>query len=235
MTSPLLILHIASGTVGVLSGFVAAFLKKGSRRHGLAGNIFFVSMTLLATSGAYLAWRKSQPTNVAGGAMTFYMVTTAWLAAKRRDWGIGLLDWASLPIAFTLAAVEGIWGAQAVMSPTGMKYDAPPWPFFVFGIVAAIATVGDLRMLVRGGIAGTQRVARHLWRMCFALFVASASIFLARPHLFPAVLRRTGVLALLGCLPLLLLIFWMIRVRFTNTSKSNGWAAGGPQPSLSAH
>jgi hypothetical protein len=53
--------------------------------------------------------------------------------------------------------------------------------------------------------------------MCFALFIASGSLFLARPHLFPALLLKTHVIFLLGILPLVLMIFWLIRVRFTNT------------------
>lgn len=235
MHSTILFLHIAGGTVGVLSGFAAAFLKKGSRRHGLAGNIFVASMMLLSSTGAYLALRKSEMGNVVGGAMTFYMVTTAWITARRRNWGTSLLDWASPLVAFSVAAVNWTWGLQAAMSATGTKNGDPAWPNFVFATVATLAGVGDIRLLVRGGIAGTQRIARHLWRMCFGLFVASASIFLARPHLFPALLQKTGVLVFLGFLPLLLLIFWMIRVRFTNASKRNGWIAGSSQPSLSAH
>jgi hypothetical protein len=37
MRSPILVLHIIAGTLGMLSGFVAVFLRKGSRQHGLAG------------------------------------------------------------------------------------------------------------------------------------------------------------------------------------------------------
>ena len=73
-------------------------------------------------------------------------------------------------------------------------------------------------MLVRRGISGTQRTARHLWRMCFALFVASASVFLARAHLFPAVLQKTGALVLLSFLPLILMVFWLIRIRIAKAS-----------------
>jgi amino acid permease len=101
-----------------------------------------------------------------------------------------------------------------------MKYDYPPWPYFIFGSVAALAFVGDIRMLVRGGIAGTQRLSRHLWRMCFALFVAAVSIFLARQQLFPAVLQKTGALVFLSFLPLILLVFWMLRVRFAKAYKT---------------
>jgi len=99
------------------------------------------------------------------------------------------------------------------------------------GLVALLAATGDVRMIVLRGIAGTQRIARHLWRMCFALFIASASIFLARQHLFPAFMRRTGMLMLLSFLPLGLLIYWMIRVRVGKARRSNGWTAAGSQPS----
>jgi hypothetical protein len=50
--------------------------------------------------------------------------------------------------------------------------------------------------------------------MCFAWFIASASIFLARPHLFPVFFRKSGLLILFTVLPLVLMFFWLVRVRF---------------------
>src|SRR5215469_16405195 len=32
-------------------------------------------------------------------------------------------------------------------------------------------------MLVRSGVFGTKRIARHLWRMCLGLFIAARSFF----------------------------------------------------------
>ena len=231
--SPILLLHIASGTLGMLSGFVTVFLRKGSRRHGLAGNVFVVSMMSLGATGVYLASMKHQPGNILGGALTFYLVTTAWLTARRRDGEPGILDWGALLVVLAITVVEVTLGVEAANSPTGLKYDYPPWPYFIFGFIALLATVGDIRMLVRKGIAGTQRLARHLWRMCFALFIAAASIFLARQQLFPALLQRTGVLVFLSILPLLLMIFWLVRVRFANAYKRRTMAVDISQPSLS--
>jgi len=219
MRSPLLFLHIAAGTLGMLSGFVAVFLLKGSRRHGLAGNVFTIAMLSLGASGTYLAVMKFQPGNILGGAFTFYLVATAWMAARRREPGVNVFDWTALLIVVGVTAFEAILGLEAAMSPTGMKYDYPPGPYLFIGSVAAVAVVGDVRMLFRGGISGAQRIARHLWRMCFALFIAAGSIFLARQRLFPVILRKTGVLLFLSFLPLLLLIFWLLRVRFTAAYK----------------
>jgi hypothetical protein len=219
MRSPLLLLHILAGTLGVLSGFVAVFLRKGSRRHGAAGNVFVIAMLCLSASGVYLAIMKSQPGNITGGTLTFYLVATAWTTARRRAGEPGIFDWGALLVVSALAVFNVTWGFEAAMSPTGLKHDYPPGPYFFLGSVALLAATGDLRMLAHKGISGSQRIARHLWRMCFALFIAASSIFLARQQLFPALMRKTGMLILLSFLPLLLMIFWFIRVRFAKAYK----------------
>lgn len=213
MQSPLLLLHIASGTLGVLSGFVAVFFLKGSRRHGLAGNVFVITMLSLAATGVYLSFARSQVGNVPGGALTFYLVATAWMTARRRDARTNIFDWGALLFSLALAAVSLTWGVQAARSHAEV-YGYPAGPYFFLGSVALLAAMGDVRMLARGGMVGTQRIARHLWRMCFALFIAASSIFLARAQLFPALMQKTGMLYFLSFLPLMLMIFWLIRVRF---------------------
>ena len=232
MRSPLLVLHIIAGTLGMLSGFLAVFLHKGSRQHGVVGNVFVISMLCLSVSGVFLAIMKAQPGNILGGTLTFYLVATAWMTARRGDGPTKTFDWGALLVALALAVIEITCGLEAATNQTGLKYGYPPSPYFFLGSVAVMATVGDIRMLLRGGISGIQRIARHLWRMCFALFVASSSIFLARQHLFPAVLRKTGVLILLSFLPLVLLIFWLVRVRFTKAFKGKSVRRGGEVYSL---
>ncbi len=113
MRPVLLLLHITAGTLGMLSGFVAVFLRKGSRQHGLAGKVFVVSMLSLAASGVYLAILKHQPGNILGGTFTFYLVATAWLTARRRDASTSIFDWGALLVVLGLAAVEMTYGLEA--------------------------------------------------------------------------------------------------------------------------
>jgi hypothetical protein len=193
--------------------------RKGSPGHRATGNVFVISMLCLAVSAVYLAIMKSQITNVLGGVLTFYLVITAWLTVRRRDGKIGRSDWGLLLFALTLGATLVIFGLQAVHSPTGLKYGTPSVLFFIFGSLALLAGAGDLRMLVRGGVSGTARLVRHLWRMCFALFFATGSFFLGQQQVFPAFLRNTNVLFIPAFLPLVMLIFWLIRVRFANARK----------------
>src|SRR5262249_13717338 len=100
--SPLLLLHICAGTVGCLFGFVAVSFRKGSRRHALAGNVFVVSMLTLAATGVLLAVPRHQPANILGGSLTFYLVATAWMTARRRNEKPGILDWVAFLAIFTL-------------------------------------------------------------------------------------------------------------------------------------
>jgi hypothetical protein len=198
----------------MLSGYVAMFFRKGSRRHGLAGDVFAVSMLTLSATGVWLATMKSEPGNILGGALTFYLVATGWMTGRRGDSETSPFDWIALMAISSIAGVELTFGVQALLSPSGIKYGYPAAPYLVFGGVALLSAFGDIRMLERKSIMGARRIARHLWRMCFAWFIASASIFTARQERFPAVLRQTGVLAFLSYLPLLLLLFWFVRVRF---------------------
>jgi hypothetical protein len=40
----------------------------------------------------------------------------------------------------------------------------PPGVYFGSGFVALLAVAGDVRMIMRGGIVGAQRIARQVWR-----------------------------------------------------------------------
>jgi uncharacterized membrane protein len=226
--SPLLLFHIGGGIAGLLSGAVAMSFRKGSRPHRIAGNVFFVSMLGMSAAGAYLAFMRSETNNVFGGVLTFYLVATAWITARRRDGRTGVFDLGALLVASTLGAFILTYGIEAATSPTGEKDGLPAGIYFFLASVALLSAAGDVRMLVRGGISGTPRLVRHLWRMCFAWFIASGSLFLARPKIFPAIMRTTHTLVLLGILPLLLMIFWLVRVRFAPGFRKNPVLAANP-------
>jgi hypothetical protein len=199
--SPILFFHICVGT------------------HRASGNVFFVSMLIMGAAGSYLAFRKGQMNNVFGGLLTIYLVATAWRTARRREGETGLFDWGALLAGLAVGVVVVAFGVQVFRNPTSTKDGIPAGMYFFMGSVALLAAAGDPRMLLRGGLFGAQRIARHLWRMCFGLFIASGSLFLGQQQVFPAAIRKANVLPFLAVLPLLLMIFWLFRVRFTKTYK----------------
>ena len=225
--SAILFLHICSGTLGLLSGAAAMTFRKGSRRHGIAGNVFVISMLGLGASGAYMGWMKHQTVNVAMGLLTCYLVATAWRTARRDDSETSFFDLGALMVPLGVAGAFLGSGLQALNSQNGLKDGMPAAPYFIIGLMALLFAIGDIHMLVRRNLSSRQRLARHLCRMCVALFIASGSLFLARPHLFPSILRRTGILFVLGILPLILMIFWIFRARFANAYKRRSMPHGG--------
>lgn len=206
--SPMLALHIAGGTAGLLSGFAAAFLRKGSNRHRIAGNVFVLSMLVLGGTGAYLGFMKHQTANAYMGAFTAYLVLTAWWTARRRDGHVGTFDLVLLMVPLVISAILISYGLGFFHSTGGARGGS-----FISGSIALLFAASDIRILMRRSITGTQRLARHLTRMCLALFVAAGSVFLARAHLFPVFMRKSGMLFVLSFLPLLLIIFWRFRLR----------------------
>jgi hypothetical protein len=238
--SPILIAHICGGTLGLLSGTAAMSFRKGSARHVLAGKVFVASMLTMGAFAVYLAITRHQPNNIGGGILTVYLIGTAWLTARRRDGETSRFDWVVLLIPLALGILTGMNGIKVLRSGASSQDGVPVGMSFFMGSVMLLAAAGDVRMLVRGGVLGAKRIARHLWRMCFGLFIASGSFFLGpsnRPlrllsavgvgqHL-PQALFSTGLYLILTVLPLILLIFWLVRVRFAHAYNGKSMPGAG--------
>jgi hypothetical protein len=127
--------------------------------------------------------------NVAAGTLTFCLVATGWVAIKRKDGPIGPFEKGGLGVALGIVAAGITFILLAMNSPTGRIGTTPPQAFYVFALVGAIAAAGGLEMILRGGISGSARIARHLWRMSAALTIASGSFFLGQQRILPASMR----------------------------------------------
>jgi uncharacterized membrane protein len=124
--SPILALHVTAGMIGMASGAAALIFRKGSPRHALAGKVFVASMLTMAAGAVYLAVLKNQPDNVGGGILTLYLITTAWLTAKRRDGETRIFDWALLLIPLWAGVLSWIHGLQVVRNHTVAQQGALP-------------------------------------------------------------------------------------------------------------
>lgn len=215
---PSVLFHVAAGVVGLVSGLAAMVLRKGSRRHALTGRVFVVAMVLMGGSGALIAYLDphGETINVLMGLLAIYLVTTAWLTASRRVGTVGWIDKIATLAAMTLGFALVKYGIEAASSETGGRDGIPATVYFVFSAIPFLATVGDIRMIEAGGISGARRIARHLWRMCTALFIAVGSFFLGQPQVFPEALQSAGLRAIPVLAVIAAMIVWMIRVRFTN-------------------
>ncbi|MBW3565402.1 MAG: hypothetical protein KY459_11810 [Acidobacteria bacterium] len=214
VSTMLLMIHICGAVVGLLSGFLAMVLRKGSGLHRVAGTFFFVSMLGMSASAAYLAALvRPNMLNLTVGLLTFYLVATAWWAARRREGGTGPFDLGALLFVLMVAMAGFSFGLEAANSPGGTKNGMPAPIYFVFGSIAFLCAISDVRMLIRRGLGGGRRISRHLWRMCLALLIATVSLYPGQGQLFPDWLRETNLLFVPHVLLIGSMIFWRLRVR----------------------
>ena len=220
----LLPLHIAGGSIALVSGFIGVFSVKGMKVHRLSGKVFLYAMLTMGISGATIAIIKSQPANIVGGSIAVYMVATGVLTLRRRDASSVWIDAAGIALAAGIVYFCLTIGLRVLHSPSGRIDGVPPTPLFAFAVVATLAALGDLRVMLRRGLQGKQRLIRHLWRMSFSLFIASGSFFIGQAKVIPKPVRIFPLLAIPAFLPLLLLLYWLARVSLTQWYRRRGVA-----------
>lgn len=209
----LLGVHVAGGAVGLISGFAAVAVQKGSRIHRAAGRVFVVSMLAVGLSGAFIAAVTWVPTSVAMGTFASYLVLTGILTVLPAATWNRRATLGSAVVAAALAITLCLFGVLALRSATG-ELDGLPAPMaFLFATVALLAGISDVRVARGAAPTGRRRLARHLWRMNFALFIAAASFFLGQTQVLPPVLRTPWVLAPPVLIPILVMVYWLWRTR----------------------
>jgi len=225
-----LVLHIGAASVGIVSGAAALGFRKGAPWHRSAGNVFFVSMLTMSAIGAVVAPFLPIPqwSSTGAGLFTFYLVATGWATVRRGEGRVGRFEVAAALVALAVVAGFAVFAWVGAHSPGGMIEGGPYQPALVFGAVAALAVACDLKMILRGGVSGAQRLARHTWRMCVALFIAAASFFLGQPKVFPPSLRGSPILFLPEIAILGLMIFWLLRVGLARRPKTGAVPMGLP-------
>jgi uncharacterized membrane protein len=220
MSDAFLFVHITGGSLSILAGFVALFARKGERLHRAAGNVFFIAMVIMCISAFAVATIRGQTVNSYAALLTLYLIGTSWTAAVRGDRVIGRFEYVALLAGVLIA------GSAAVDATTASKSIAP-----LFGGVAALAGLSaafDASVIARGGVAGAQRIARHLWRMTFAMFVATGSFFVGQPTFIPAEVKAIYLNTVPPLLVIAFLVYWLVRVLFTRwySADADGSAAG---------
>lgn len=210
-----LVVHIAGGALGLLSGTAAMIAVKGSLPHRIAGRVFFASMLVMAVMGGYLAALAAVRVSVLAAGLTGYLVGSGWLVARRADGKAGILEWLLLAAAISVAAYGLHLGIEARNGRADVLdggFVVPAAIYFVFSGVAAFGAVSDAWMLARGGLKGRSRILQHLWRMSMALYIAASSFFSGQQDLFPEALQGSFLLQLPQLLVIGLLVFWGLRV-----------------------
>jgi len=204
------LIHIIAGLLSLIAGAMALWSRKGGAWHRRSGRVFAIAMMAMTSSALLIAvLLRPNRLNAVAAVLTCYLVCTGWLAVRQdmmRGRGLPIL---LMVMAFAAGAYALALGVQAI----GGRIDGiPPQPLFLFGTIGMVAGVLDARLLRAGPIRGAHRLARHLWRMGAALWIATASFFLGQAKFFPAPMRASGLLVVPVLLVLAMIGYWLIRL-----------------------
>lgn len=210
-----LAIHIIAGGVGLVSGYIALYSAKGAPLHRKAGIIFVYAMLSMCVPGLIIAiGRNVAPAiNVPAAILTSALVITALTAVRPLTATTRFINRAATVATLGVGVVSMTFAMQALANG-GKRNGMPAVPFVMFGVVGLLATAGDFRLMRSGALEGPRRIARHLWRMTFALFIAALSFFIGQAQVIPKVIRIPGLLALPVLAVFFTMLYWLWRVRF---------------------
>jgi len=216
----LLPFHVLGGAVAIVFGLIALTAGKGGWLHGKSGTVFVYAMLVMSLSGALVAiGRTGAAVNIPAGLVTAYLVVSGLLTIRPPSPRSRRVE--RLAMFAALAFSGGIFVSSIVSASQGQTAFAVPAA--MFGVLALCAGIGDWRMLRAGGLRGRERLRRHLWRMCTALFVASGSFFLGPVRRIPEPLRAAPFRAI-PLLVLLAMVYWLWRLRRQRRQPAMTWA-----------
>lgn len=226
-----LVTHFGTGLIALVAGAIALSVAKGGRLHKKSGIVFAVSMIVTGFLAAIISVYAGK--SVFGGLFVVYLIFTATTTVKPLRWSGRKLDVLLMIFAFVFGVLSMIDGFNTWQLPGHSKNGVPAGMILFLGTVSLLAGIGDLRMIREGALRGARRIARHLWRMCFGLFIATGSFFLGQMKFIPAPIRIVPALFVLGVAPLGILLYWMWRVRLRR--RLTGLIVGGaPAPAHAA-
>lgn len=194
LTTAEAILHVSAGVIGLVSGVVALSARKGAWLHRRAGTVFFAVMLTTAATGTYLGFLSNELGNAVAGIVTIYLLATSWVTIRRAEGEVGAFEVGAFLFA-AAGAVVAYWVAfSAIRSGTALLGGIP---YMIIATVVAIAAISDLTVLLRRGVSGRQRVARHLWRMQLGFAAAVGSFFPGQLEHFPEAVQNIRPIILL--------------------------------------
>jgi uncharacterized membrane protein len=202
--------HVAAGGLALVLGATALWASKGGTLHRRSGLLFVYAMVVMGVSAAVLG-------NPFGGLMAIYFVGTALTTVRPATPWTTRINLGALAIAAGIAGMSIASGVEAFNRPRGVLDGVPFQMHFFLAAVLLLSAAGDVRVMRSGALRGGPRLARHLWRMCFALFIAAGSFFSIHERV-AAVLPEPFTAWPMRLLPILLvfgaMFYWLWRVRW---------------------
>ena len=173
-------------------------------------------------SGIAAAYLKDSIDDMMLGALVMYTVFTAWLAVHHNNNQTDHLEVMALMwiIAFTIIAFSISLGWREVEVPGA---------YLIWGGLAIVCALGDMRNLYLSGLSGSQRIIRHVWRIGFSQVWAALAFTDKIMKMLGANLKsmQEEQLMLIVAVPtmiiLITIVYWITRILFFSRERFSGY------------
>jgi hypothetical protein len=147
------------------------------------------------------------------GLFTAYLVVTALTTIRPPSTWSRRLDLVGIPLAGAIGVGQWTLALRALVGVGSRQSAIITAVELVFGSIALLAAGSDLRRLRSSApLFGAKRLARHLWRMTFALWIAAFSFFPRLTRFAPEPFGAVVALPIIGVLGAM--IYWLWRIRY---------------------
>jgi uncharacterized membrane protein len=203
-----LLLHIFTGSLGLLSGSLNLILKKGSVIHKTIGRVFVLSMISTALVALVLCFLKTNFFLLIIGIFTLYLVGTGQRYLHLKNLSRGgkpkKIDWL-LSIAMSIVGIVFIgWAIMLLVNKNSMG-----WALLLFGIIGLLSVRKDLKNYLGKSKKKQFWLRGHIARIVGA-YIASLSAFLVvNQTKFPELIPEVVYWILPTFILTPLIVFWI--------------------------
>ena len=182
----LIILHIAGGTVGLITGTLAAAVIKGKKVHLAAGKVFFYAMLTTSVSALVISNLPGHNSILlfAVGGFTLYMIMSGYRAVwLKRNYGktIQSFTWVDYAIglfALTFGVLLLILSINSIRG--GSFFGIVPG---VFGIICLGYALLDYNLLFNKVSVKQVWLSNHISRMMGAMIASYTAFLVVNVHI----------------------------------------------------
>ena len=181
----LLVIHIAAGSVALLTALVALVTAKGGVVHVRAGRVYAIGMTLIFLTAIPLAILGADVFLLLIAVFSFYLVFAGWRFARNRSRRPQPVDWAAVAIMGLTGL--GMWGYAVVLGMSG----SGQWvTMLAFGFIAVALSVADGLFFNQGRRARRRpaphlRIQRHLTNMMAGTIATVTAVMVVNVSMNP--------------------------------------------------
>ena len=215
----LLVIHIAAGSVALLTAFVALVTPKGGVIHVRAGRVYAIGMTLIFLTAVPLSLLGSDVFLLLIAFFSMYLVFAGWRFARNRSRRPQPVDWAAV-------AIMGLTGLAmwAYAIPLALSGDGQWVTMLAFGSIAVALAAADGLFFNQGRNgnrrpAGYRRIQRHLSNMMAGTIATVTAVMVVNVSMNPVWLP--WLLPTIVITPLI--VWWNVRTaRQTRPATGSG-------------